>query len=1736
MFALVRGLVAAALVILLSFSVIAADKPYKRDDLADAAIKLEAQIKSEAGPVTKTAAALRREADAAFQRNDFRTGMQILGQIVVVAPDDSANWLRLAKSVLQIRPSNDRERTELLERAATAAYIAYQRSSGNAGEEADSLVVIARSYTDRALWRPALDALRISLEMREVADVRQQYERMREEYGFRLLDYTVDSDAASPRVCFQFSEGLAGRRIDFSPFVAVGGQDKPALTAQDRQLCVEGLKHGERYAITLRAGIPSVVKETLAKSAEFNVYVRDRKPMARFTGKSYVLPRAGQLGIPVVSVNTTSVALEIYRIGDRNLIDTVIGRDFQRNLDRYDIGRLTDERGSQVWKGEMKVEQVLNTDVTTAFPVSEALPQLAAGVYVMVAEPAGGNGDRFDELATQWFIVSDLGLTAFSGNDGIHVFVNSLETAQPKGAVLVRLMSRSNEILSTKRASDTGHVQFEAGLTRGEGALAPAMLIVSDIRGDYAFLNLKAPAFDLSDRGVSGRQVPAGLDAFVYAERGVYRSGEEVHLTALLRDGLGIAAGDVPLTLVVERPDGVEYRRTVVADQGLGGHALTVPLVPSAPTGTWRVRAYTDPKRPAVGETSFMVEDYVPDRLEFNLASTAKSISRAAPAEINIDGRYLYGAPAAKLELDGEVVVKPASERANFPRYQFGLSDEDVETSRQPLENLPETDTAGKARFSLTLDKQPVTTRPLEAQVTVRMNEPGGRAVERKLVLPVTPATPMIGVKPLFNGRSLGEGENAGFEVVMVAPDGASVARRGLRYELLKVETRYQYYRREGSWQFEPVKTTKRVADGQFDVTADRPARISVPLQWGRYRLEVSTAERNGPVTSVAFDAGWYAEASADTPDLLEIALDKPEYAPGDSMTVAVTARTAGKVTLNVVADRLISTITQDVQPGVAQLRVPVGSDWGSGAYLVATLRRPLDTQAQRMPGRAIGVQWFGINRKARTLAINLGLPSVLRPNSALRLPLKVEGLAPGEEARVVVAAVDVGILNLTNYKPPAPDDYYLGQRRLTTDLRDLYGQLIDGMQGTRGQIRTGGDTLGAELQGSPPTQKPLALYSGVVTVNSDGTAEVVFDVPDFAGTMRVMAIAWSKDKVGRGVGDLIVRDPVVLTATLPRFLLNGDRASMHLDLDNVEGPAGDYAVAVSSEGLDVVAGAAPQTVRLAARQRSAVTVPLAASGSGVANVTVRITGPAGFAIERSYALNVKPATQILARRTVKPLARGESLTLSNDLFADLVPGTGRVAVSVGLSSALDAAALLTALDRYPFGCSEQIASRALPLLYVNDLASAAHLALDTAVDQRVRESIDRLLARQGSNGSFGLWSAGGDDVWLDAYVSDFLTRAREKNFPVADVAFKLALERLRNFVGNAQDPAKDGGRNLAYALYVLARNGAAPIGDLRYYADTKLDAFATPIAKAQLAAALAMLGDRTRAERIYAAALASINQQPAANEGRSDYGSVLRDAAALVTLASEGGAPSATISNAVQQVETARNRTTFTSTQENAWMVLAARALAKDAQNVALDVNGERTQGALNRSLRASDLAQPFKVTNAGEGGLQAVVTVSGAPTQPEPAAERGFKIDRRYFTLDGKPVDASRAKQNDRFVVVLRMTEPQPQFGRIIVADYLPAGFEIDNPRLVSSGETGRLAWIEDAQDPVNSEFRDDRFSAAFDRKAEDPAVFSVAYVVRAVSPGRYVQPQAYVEDMYRPDRFGRTATGTIEVTPAR
>ena len=945
------------------------------------------------------------------------------------------------------------------------------------------------------------------------------------------------------------------------------------------------------------------------------------------------------------------------------------------------------------------------------------------------------------------------------GADGIHVIVRSLASGEPLSGVELRLVARNNEVLATKTTDPAGRVDFDPGLARGEGGLAPGLLVASAPGPDYGFLDMGGAAFDLTDRGVRGRALQSGLDAFLYTERGVYRSGETVNATALLRDAKGVAVSGPPLTLIVRRPDGVEYRRESVADQGLGGRAWSLPLLNGAARGTWRIQAQLDPKGKPIGEVTFLVEDYVPERLELTLAPTAPALRPGEPARIDLSARYLYGAPGAGLEVSGEVSVQAASGPAvkGLDGFAVGLGDEDVQASSVELEEKATTGPDGKVTVVVPVQAV-VAPKPTEARITLRVAEPGGRAIERSLVLPILPEGPVIGVKKTFGG-DLADGATATFDVVLAQPDGTRLARPNVGWSLYRVDRNYQWFNSDGRWGYEPVKSTRRVADGRLDLKADAPARIAAPVQWGTYRLDVAADGIGTARTSVTFTVGYSGEQSADAPDLLEVTLDKASYRAGDEIQARIKPRFAGRATVAIVTDAVQELLEIDVPAEGRTVSVPVKAEWGAGAYLVATAYRPLDGAARRMPGRALGLSWFAIDRDSRNLQVSLDLPEKMRPRATLSVPVTLAGLQPGEDAYVTVSAVDVGILNLTRYQTPDPAGWFFGQKQLGVEMRDLYGYLIDGMQGAAGAIRSGGDASPGSLNGVPPAQEPLARYSGVVKVGPDGVATVEFDIPAFNGTVRVSAQAWTKGRVGSAEKVVVVRDPVVVSGTLPRFLSVGDRSRLRLDLDNVEGAAADYAVEVDIAGPVLAEAAALRsTVRLASGAKAAVTVPIAAAGIGDAVLSVRLTGP-DVSLDQRFSLRIQPGTSSLVRRTVRPLEPGASAEITPDLLADILPGTGAVSVSVAPLGALDVPGLVQALDRYPYGCSEQVVSRALPLLYVNRLAAAGSLGLDGEVDGRVRAAIERVLSRQDSNGAFGLWSVGGsDDYWLDSYVLDFLT------------------------------------------------------------------------------------------------------------------------------------------------------------------------------------------------------------------------------------------------------------------------------------------------------------------------------------------------------------------------------------------
>ncbi len=1769
----------------ITFSTVAASGAEPRSPIDDSVVReseaFENTLTATWPTKGKDARGWKAEGAKAIAASDPRAATGYFASSALLDRKNADTWLQLARAYLAIETEKYGEKIAFARNAGSSAYIAYARAATPAAKAA-ALAVLAESLAAREQWRPALRVYKLSLGLDANPDVQTAYDEAFNEHGFRMLDYTADNESNAPRICVQFSDTLAKGRVDYTNYVTVNNAKPGSVRVDGQQLCVEELQHGKRYEVKVRSGIPSTEDDLLPMPVDLTVYIRDRSPSVRLSGRNYVLPRTGQQGIPVVSINTKLVKASIYRIGDRRLADEVLDGNFQSSLEGYQLNQIANTKGEKLWSGEMPVELKPNEEVTTAFPVDTLLPNLKPGLYVIAASSAeeaakvdadsADASEDYSTKSTQWFVVSDLGLTAFAGADGVHVYVRSLGSAAPVEGAEIRLVARNNEVLGTQNTDVNGEAVFDAGLAKGAGGLAPALVIARGADRDYGFLDVTKQAFDLSDRGVGGRTPPGPLDAFVFTERGVYRSGETVYVTALLRDQAANAAPSTPLILKLFRPDGVEDRRETLADQGNGGRSWQIALPETAMTGSWRVAAYVDPKAPSLYEKTFLVEDYVPERLEMKLKAEQPLISAAKPGVIALDGRYLYGAPASNLGLEGEIAVSAASEVTGFPGFRVGLESEKFTTVRTALDGLPTTDAQGAAKLSIALPELPQTTKPLSADITVRLREPSGRALTDRIGLKVDTGKSFVGVKPLFQG-SVPDGDEAAFEVVGISADGKQAEIKGLKWDLLRVENQFQWYNRDNRWSYELVTYESRVAGGTLDTPASGTAKISAPVKPGNYRLDIASTDAKGPATSATFSAGWYVSETSDTPEILNLALDKASYGPGDDIKVSILPRMAGKALVAIVSDKVLATQFVDVAASGGSATFKVDPAWGPGAYATAILYRPTDSAAKRMPSRAVGVKWVALDTKPRTLSVALDTPPAVRPAGPVTVTASVSGLDAGENATLVVSGVDLGILNITRYKTPQPAAYYFGQRRLGLEMRDLYGKLIDGMQGVRGQVRSGGDEGGLDMNGRPLAETPLAVYSGPVKVGADGKAQVTFELPAFNGTVRLSAQAWSPTKLGTGEKDIIVRDTVVAQATTPKYLLLGDRSNLHLSIENVEAPAGAYRLAVKGEGGVEVEGDGERTLQLNPEKRVSAVIPLRAASVGDGSVSFSLTGPGNVAIERTYAIPVEPpAPNVRRRSTVTLAANTGSLRVGPELVADLVPATSRISLTASRTASFDVPGLLLGLDRYPYGCAEQTTSRALPLLYYDEVASRARVSKEPKAKAAIEKAIARLYEMQGSNGAFGLWGPGGEDIWLTAYVAEFLTRAKEKGYAVRDGNYVLALDRLRNAVNNAGD-FKKGGEDLAYALYVLARSGRGVLGDLRYYADTKIDAFSTPIARAQLAAALAMMGDRERAALTFESALRSISKKDpnVPLSARADYGTELRDAAAVLALMGESNAATPQLQKAFDQVTRLRAQQKETTTQESLWLLLAARTLDAQNKDLALEVNGQPVKGSFQTVLAGSDFkgdriavtnvsailpnasaaqfetaltraqfaAEGLVVKNAGTEAVPASVLITGEGLEPEPSAESGFKIERKTYAPDGKEIAFDKLKQNDRVVVVLRVTEVEAKTGQIVVEDRLPAGFDIENPALLKGSDLKAFSWLPTTWTPAFTSFRDDRFVAAYsltDASRKQPAQLTMAYVMRAVTPGAYTHAGARVEDMYRPDRFARTSGAKVEIGAAQ
>ncbi len=1639
--------------------------------------------------------------------------------------DRSDLWYEYARLNANLKSDKSSETRTYRERAYLGSINAYLRAEDRA-ERVNALILMADQLEDQDRGKSVLRSLRLAESIQPRTDVTQRLDAAIGKYGFRVSEHVVESDLEEPRFCAEFNEPLIRVGQDYVPFVKLPNTQM-ALSVEERRICVEGLTHGQRLEVTFREGLPAQSGETLIKDITLNAYVRDRSPSVAFGGRAYVLPRSQDAGLPIETVNLDEVELTLQRVNDRNILRAIQDSYFGQPLSYWQVDDFARDVAETIWTGTGEVQNTLNQTVTTRLPMADLVAGQPAGVYALTADLPGA--DKYDETAaTQWFLLSDIGLTSLNGTDGLHTFVRRLSDASAMDQAKVSLISRANRVLGTVESDAAGYARFDAGLTRGTGAQAPALLLV-ETGEDFTFLSLTDPAFDLSDRGVEGRPAAPPIDLFVATDRGAYRAGETIHVTALARGQVAEALPSLPVTAILTRPDGVEYSREVSTAGVAGGHVFEMPLGATVPRGRWTLEFKSDLEAPALATAKVLVEDFLPERIDFELTPPSGPLTEDDPAPLKLEARYLFGAPAADLSIEGQLTLRAQSEIEGYKGYQFGRYD-------QPFYGQTEyfygdvTDAQGRADIFLPLPSQEAAGRALSADITMRVLEGSGRPVERRLSHPVAAQTALIGIKPQFDEDFVPERGTARFELLALASD-LSRKQMPVKWTVNRVETRYQWYQLGGSWEWEPTTRRTAVASGSA-ILGEAEVEVGAKIDWGRYEIVVEQDGGDFISSAVEFYAGWYAPVDAtETPDTLELSLDKDMYRSGDTAQLRLVPRFAGTALVSVMSNRLISMQAVEVGEGENLIPLNVTDDWGAGAYVTASVIRPSDVPAGKNPARALGLSYAKVDPGAKQLSVDLVAPAQINPRGLLDVSLKVDGLAEAETAFVTLAAVDVGILNLTSFESPDPSEHYFGQRRLGMEIRDIYGRLINGMTGSMGALRSGGDAnASSSFDSPPPTEELVAYFQGPIEVGADGMAQVQFDIPEFNGAVRLMAVAWSATGVGQAEQEVLVRDRVVVTASLPRFLAPGDESRLLLEFVHAQGPSGRMGLdVVASDGVTLEAGAVPSGLTLNDLGSAKLSLPLVAQDVGDHSIDVALTTPDGKLLTKSLVLPVRDNDPAISETRQVVLAAGESLTLGSDLFSDLRPGTAEAVLSSGALARFDAPGLMRALDRYPYGCTEQVASQTLPLLYFEDVADALGLATSQTLDSRIADAIALVLTRQSSNGAFGLWQPASGDFWLDAYVSDFLSRAKAQGHVVPELAFTQAMNNLRNRVNYAPDFDK-GGEDLAYALMVLAREGAANMGDLRYYADVKAEAFATPLAAAQLGAALAYYGDQTRADFMFRQSARLIAGQAQRNESplwRADYGTNLRDAAGALTLAVEAGSEAVDL-NALMSRVTAPGRDL--STQESVWSLMAAHALIEDAESNTLSLNSAALDGPLLERVPDSAMTSDFVLKNEGDAPQSVTVTTVGVPTYQIQNGGYGYQLSRQYFTMEGAEVTGAQVTTGDRFVTVLTVTPSSKVGARLMVNDPLPAGFEIDNPNLLSSGDVRALDWLQPTY-AEHSEFRSDRFLAAVDWQSDQP--FRLAYIVRAVSPGEYHHPAALVEDMYRPQYRANTDASRLIVT---
>lgn len=1512
------------------------------------------------------------------------------------------------------------------------------------------------------------------------------------------------------------------------------------------------------YKLTIAPGLTSIDGGELLSTFETRFEIPARRPHLAFVSQGRYLPRSAWQLVPLRHTNVGQARLAVRLVPPENLVFWMSDDESEAATER--TSDLIESRNLPL-RGEDDVETTSYVDLGTIVPSStRGLLQLDVR--------AGAAHD------TARVLLTDLQLVAKRSGDGsVRVWTLDMHSLKPQDNVEVRLIRKSGFPLATCTTGGDGECTL-VPQTEGDPDPSPPFALLAQREDDLTYLKLSELKAEVQETRIAGEPYRGGQKyrAALYGERGVYRPGETAHLAAIVRgeDNLAPPAG-MPVQTVFVDPRGVVFRRATLTTNEAGYVTVEETFPAFATTGRYEVRVEAADVR--IGGHSFQVEEFVPERMKVEAVPSEPSYLLGATKEIEVEARYLFGGVPAQHRVELRCDLEPGSfEPAENANYHYGVWRGDDAPARGVTLGTASGVLDGDGRARLTCpDGAGGFAGPARLVARAAVFEAGsGRTTVGRADVPVHPASFYIG---LSSGTTK---VNAGDELVV---DGVTVDFEGrlmngvdeVEVELLRIETEWGWYFDEarGYWTSRTVKrpvtaerTTAHVAGGKFRVAfkpSSDAAGFLVRARSGAARTDLELEGRGG----------WYYRAPEEgdrtpapgRPDW--IALDVPKTSGvGEKIEIGFEAPYPGRVLFTAETDEILASEWKRVDSG----RV----SWSyrprklvPNLYVTAFLVKdphlePDGSGGERafLPERSFGVASVRLEPTELTHSLKLEAPEEVRSNSRLTVELDL-GKNDGA-TYATVAAVDEGILSLTNFQSPDPFPAIFTRRALGVETFETVGWTL--LIPPAGPSSTaGGDTAGGELGRVQPVQ-PVALWAGLVEVPKSGKVEVGFDVPQYRGALRVMAVSAGPKKMGSASATVRVRDPLVVQATLPRFLTRGDDVRVPVFVTNVSGERRDVEVEIQVDAAPVPGfdGGGEAGVPVEVLGDRTTGFALADGDADTAVFRLAARQPAGAArvrlAVRSGDVHVEEEAEVPLlpsgpkTRRVERIELQEGETDLKSFLEGWAPLSERTTFWATTQPYADALGHVDHLLRYPYGCIEQTTSTTRPLLYLADLLPtiAPDAVAGVAVEDMVKSGIARILSMQTPSGGFSYWPGGTEPTyWGTAYATHLLLDAQQERYSVPQEGLDEALGWMERQIthhyetGEFRDNTYS--RNAEpYIHYVLALGGRARKARI----ERLIEDMGRPRSSSEqeqlfmLQAALYVAGDQR-----YEANLKSPDLSPIADErsnGWSFYSDRRRRGFMLSTLVDLFGNDPAEepLANLVAEGLRGRRSSWFT-TQELVWGITGlgkySRAGASDFSPPVLRADGREIAPAPNavgrgesdrtwNVARASEYGDvTVDVARKGEGKLYLIITSEGV--REDGGAEYGgdgLMLTRRYRTPEGEPVDFATHRLGDLVYVELALTNTSPErIENVALVDRVPSAWEIENPRL---GRDSTPSWVNGDQlwEMDHLDLRDDRLEVFGHLEKGDTK--TVVYAVRAVTAGRFTVPSVEAEAMYDPRIWSR------------